>query len=597
MLKYSFVFVFLTVFLVSAFSQSIGEIELTEGASVVDNPIAVADELYVAKMYYQAIEYYNQAYETDPQNDYAIYQIAESYRALRYYKEATFYYKKILDHSNKFVFSRFWYGKMLKSDEKYAAAKETFEIFIETYKGQDVWFLEQAKKEIKSCELIDLFRGNPWNVSINNAGPTVNKIYSDFGVVELDDNTIVFTGVSESLKHKKENITDSTEGRYNSLSVNRLFIAKRSKKGFEEREMLNIEPHPKSLSLGAPAISPDKKRLYYSVCNNTSEQVQCKIFYSKNKNGHWTKPINLGYPVNQVGFSSKQPMVSHTLNGEDVLFYVSDKKGGLGDYDIWYTTLDSNQNIVEDKNIGTPINTNKDEFTPFYDARAGILYFSSKEHLGMGEFDIYMSKGEVEYEWSNPINIEYPLNSSADDYYFYLSDNGKSGFLASNRAGGFAVNQGTCCDDIYQFNLEDKQMTFEELLGVSAIQIDFEHKELKSILKEFSQKGYRGEVSYAKYLSFIKQVSGRTENSLFFKLQIGGYKNLDSNQLNVLNNLDTTIAITFKADSNILILGKDSDIQKIEQLRLSLLEANIKDAFILVYADDRKYATLVFALP
>jgi hypothetical protein len=122
--------------------------------------------------------------------------------------------------------------------------------------------------------------------------------------------------------------------------------------------------------------------------------------------------------------------------------------GGLGGTDIYYSELVGEDEWSAPVNAGAMINSAGDEMFPTMDS-TGILYFSSNGKIGLGGLDIFRAKGEKN-QWSAMENMHYPINSGADDFYFILAPEGKSGLFASNRPGG--VGQ----DDIYAFTVNSK---------------------------------------------------------------------------------------------------------------------------------------------
>jgi outer membrane protein OmpA-like peptidoglycan-associated protein len=139
----------------------------------------------------------------------------------------------------------------------------------------------------------------------------------------------------------------------------------------------------------------------------------------------------------------------------EVLYFVSNRPGGRGGLDIWYTIYDPKRNDYrQPRNAGNKINTPGDEMTPFYDHSTRTLYFSSNGHQGLGGFDIFKSMGELR-KWISPVNAGYPLNSSYDDLYFGISKNREDGFLVSNRPSQGSFRNPSCCDDIYQYRWTD----------------------------------------------------------------------------------------------------------------------------------------------
>ena len=171
----------------------------------------------------------------------------------------------------------------------------------------------------------------------------------------------------------------------------------------------------------------------------------------------------------------KKPYFYHL----EYLIYSSNIKGGMGKYDIYYASIESDGSVSEPVNMGEQINTLDDEVTPFYDPVNGYLYFSSSGHIGIGELDVFKVKGSISGGFEEPENIGYPLNSCADDYYFAnvdSTDKGeKIGFLSSNRSGGLSQEGETCCDDIYSFTWRTKPQVLN--LGVSGFVYNEDTKE------------------------------------------------------------------------------------------------------------------------
>jgi peptidoglycan-associated lipoprotein len=125
------------------------------------------------------------------------------------------------------------------------------------------------------------------------------------------------------------------------------------------------------------------------------------------------------------------------------LYFSSDMPGGSGGKDIWMVK-NENGTWGTPVNLGTNVNTSGDEMFP-YVADNGKLYFSSNGHPGMGGLDIFTATNEGG-SWSNVTNLKSPINSSGDDFGIIFS-NATSGYFTSNREGG----QGS--DDIYSFML------------------------------------------------------------------------------------------------------------------------------------------------
>jgi len=177
----------------------------------------------------------------------------------------------------------------------------------------------------------------------------------------------------------------------------------------------------------------------------TDEYInRLEIFSAKRDGSNWTdvKP----FEYNKVSeYSVGHPALSP--DGQ-ILYFVSDKPGGQGQTDIYYTERQPDGSWGQPMNAGPTINTVGKEMFPAFD-NAGNLYFSSDTHLGFGGLDVFRTRGSRS-TWAKPENMRAPLNSPRDDFgmTFMLNSQGEQvGYFSSNRES----NNGT--DDIYSFKL------------------------------------------------------------------------------------------------------------------------------------------------
>ena len=123
--------------------------------------------------------------------------------------------------------------------------------------------------------------------------------------------------------------------------------------------------------------------------------------------------------------------------------------------DIWMTYFDERKKEWrKPRNLGRRINTPQDEMTPYYQLKEKKLYFSSAGHPGVGGLDVFSTRGEMR-KFGYPKNAGVPINSHADELYFVQLDDRESGYLVSNRKGGYQMINETCCDDLYGFFVPD----------------------------------------------------------------------------------------------------------------------------------------------
>ncbi|MEL7120639.1 MAG: OmpA family protein [Bacteroidota bacterium] len=182
------------------------------------------------------------------------------------------------------------------------------------------------------------------------------------------------------------------------------------------------------LNEAAQTMAADGKTLVFSACLRRDGKGSCDLYISEFSNGRWSTPKNIGTPINTSAWES-QPALS--ADGK-TLYFTSNRKGGLGGYDIWVSRRLNASQWSQPENLGDLINTSSDDEAPFLHPDGSTLFFMSKGHPGMGGFDLFFSKRKGQ-TWSEPTNLGYPINTSANEAAISVSLDGKSAFFASDK--------------------------------------------------------------------------------------------------------------------------------------------------------------------
>ncbi|GIV34129.1 MAG: cell envelope biogenesis protein OmpA [Chitinophagales bacterium] len=408
----------------------------------------LAKKLTKRGSYYNAVTYWEQYHGKKPDKLKAIDEIARLNYLLRDYKMAEKWYKTLLDadSTGEFPKTRYWYAVMLKHNGKYDEAKEQFTIFIDRYLADDSKeYHELAQKHISGCELAKNQMENPVRVEITHLDEHINNPFTDYAPQQAGD-ALYFSSI------RSDSVLDVLKLKGIDY-YSKIYRSSRNGDSWSPAVVLEGPVNSSTAHTGNGAFSPDGTRFYFTRCTTKKRNLisRCDIYMSKKSGDKWSEPEKLGPEINMKKYTNTQPSIG-LAEGKEVLYFVSNREGGVGGMDIWYAESTGNGMFGTPVNAGAVINTSGDETTPFYDNQNKKLYFSSNGHVNIGGSDIFYSSGN-RGQWDEPVNIGFPLNSSADDLYFVIDKEEKEGFFASNRPSHFSLKSETCCDDIYQYRM------------------------------------------------------------------------------------------------------------------------------------------------
>ncbi|MDZ4710453.1 MAG: tetratricopeptide repeat protein, partial [Saprospiraceae bacterium] len=174
---------------------------------------------------------------------------------------------------------------------------------------------------------------------------------------------------------------------------------------------------------GAHVISADGKTIVFTGCDWEDSYGGCDLYISEFIRDKWSNPRNIGTAINSRSWES-QPSLS--ANGR-ILFFVSDRPGGSGGYDIWK----SNKLLSgwsKPVNAGPGINTSGDEFSPCLHADGVTLYFRSEGKPGFGSQDLFFSQKTNKGTWAEAVNLGFPLNDHRDQGAMVVALDGYTAF-------------------------------------------------------------------------------------------------------------------------------------------------------------------------
>ena len=392
------------------------------------------------KAYHKALKDYSEGKKREAK--VVIYQLTkdEPNFAKAYYSLAEFYInekpanvkmakkyfnKAISICSDSVVYAYSYLGKIYYGNRKFDAAIICFEHFLEDInliKSDEDYdeiqnYLAYAKV---SQELIE----NPVPFKPSKVPGLSTTADEYLPIITADNDFALFT--RRTKRYERKGLTEKIVER-EAFTFSMRNSEGEFEEGWEMRAPFNKMEHE-----GAATLTIDNNDLYYTVCfrDKKTKYLNCDLYHSHFEKGKWSKTKSLGDHINSSNSWESQPSV--TLDGE-ILYFASNREGGLGGYDIYKIRKLSKDEWSTPINLGAPINTIGDEKSPFIHTDSQTLYFSSNGHKGLGGYDIFYARQDPDGEWQAPKNIGYPINSFEDDLSFFVSTDGHYGYYASNR--------------------------------------------------------------------------------------------------------------------------------------------------------------------
>ena len=380
--------------------------------------LRVANNYYDEFAYSRAILKYEKVLrkEFDP---VAASRLADCYLKTGNSFKAEIWYRR-LSKSPLITFEdRFNFSRVLMENGKYDEAKENFKEYLQLNPGD-----KEARKLSLVCDSIHLFYEDTTVYSISLL-PINGEAESNFSPAFYRDG-IVF--VSDRPSSGKSKVRSPWTGK----EYLDLFYTRFEGGRWIEPQLLKGDVNG-LYDEGPATFTPDFNSIYFtrmdytgkSVEKNQKDESLLKLFTGTYTGNTW----KLSGPMS---FNSMEYSVGHPAMSSDgkTLFFVSDMPWGYGGTDIYRSELIEGK-WSEPKNLGPAINTEGNEMFPFISADS-VLYFSSYGHFSLGGLDIYSSFWNGE-KWSKAENLQYPVNSSKDDFGYIVDKNNKSGFFTSNR--------------------------------------------------------------------------------------------------------------------------------------------------------------------
>lgn len=382
-------------------------------------------EFYLSQARYQkALPFYFSALEEHPDNANINYRIGLCYLRSIDVKESAvpFLEKAVRNIDMHYVEGRYkdprapvesWFllGEAYHRENRLTEASWAYHQYQDLLGNGDKKEEDRVRERLVGLGTAYEYQRRQEELDLVNMGEMINSRFSDYNpVLSGDETTMVYTQFWES--------------------YDRILMAHHTKLGWQAP----IEITDQTGSAGncySAALSYDGTQLYL-ICH---EMENYDIYVTRFDGESWTKMEMLDGKINS---HARETSMSVSADG-NFLYFASDRAGGEGGFDIYLAKREGNSwgNV---RNLGPPVNTEKDEEAPYISYDGTRLYFSSNGHPGVGRMDIFVSELDNAGQWTMPVNLGSPINTTDDDlFYIYYQDSGR-GYLSRDLEEGFGKN-------------------------------------------------------------------------------------------------------------------------------------------------------------
>jgi outer membrane protein OmpA-like peptidoglycan-associated protein len=389
----------------------------------------------------EALKLFKQAISADKEFYEAYLLAGDVYFELNRYPEAIEHFEKAVSiNADFFPLAYFNLGNAWMALGRYEEAKNAYNRLM-LQSGISERYRAIGRQKIESCHFAINAVKNPVPFDPVDLGPEINTGDDEYWpTLTADEQVLIFTRqvmLDPGGRRRPGNLREDFYISY--------FLDDNWSVAASIGPPLNSE-----LNEGAPSVTADGRLIFFTACNRVDGLGSCDIYSAERKGNKWGEPVNLGPPVN-TSLWEAQPSISP--DGK-TLYFASNRRGGHGKMDIWYSSQDQKGNWGDPVNMGGIINSEGNEMSPFIHVDNQTLYFSSDGHTGMGGYDLFVTRRDENGNWSDPENLGYPLNTHFDELGLIVNARGDKGYFASDRMNGKVR-------DIFTFDLHPAARPFE----------------------------------------------------------------------------------------------------------------------------------------
>ncbi|MEZ4944969.1 MAG: OmpA family protein [Cyclobacteriaceae bacterium] len=371
-----------------------------------------ADNYRVRGQYNQAISLLQQAIERDKNFVEAYYRLGITFKAMRDFNRSNLSFEKGLSLTQNPKTQKGFFmdlGDNYLRLGNYEEALKYFNHYLaaETMNKQRIALVELWKRNaeygLRNKKIQSQFQPRQLNGTVNSFG------LQYFPVLTADEQELIFTRRMGPGPDDDEDLVVSKKDE-NGNWTTPVSISKNINSKFNE---------------GTCTISADGRTLIFTSCIGRRGYGNCDLFYSRKVGDEWSYPVNIGPEINSSAWES-QPSLS--ADGR-VLYFISDRSGGIGGRDIYVSrkTVDGNWSKAEV--MPQPINTPFDEISPFIHVNGRTLFYATNGKPGFGGFDIFRAE-MADGKWEMPVNFGSPVNDHEDQFSLFITADGTRGYYS-----------------------------------------------------------------------------------------------------------------------------------------------------------------------
>ena len=420
----------LFLFSISAFSQTKIDLKINE------KDLKNANLYFETEDYLNAIEKYKKILAIDPFNEIANLNSGICRIRLGQSVDSCLMYSEKLKLS-KIPEVQFYFGQMFHLKLQFDEAIHSFNSYKAIPEKQRKILNTEVDYYISCSKNAKDFINNPQQSIVKNMGNNINSAYADyFPLISPDESYIYFTSRRiGSTGNLKDVYSNYYEGVYQSQHLLNGEWSKPKNIG----SPINSNTHDACVSLSTDANS-------MIIYRTTPDLLTGDLYFSYYDKFVWSEPQKFGPEIN-TPFIETSACFS---NDTSIIYFSSNRPGGFGGKDIYRIKRLPNGKWAMPMNLGPHVNTNKDEDTPFMHPDGNTLYFSSKGHNTMGEYDVFKTVLNIETsKFSVAQNLGYPINSVTNDLSFVLNAKGNTGYYSSIKDETFGNT------DIYKIEMHN----------------------------------------------------------------------------------------------------------------------------------------------